>query len=82
MPFRIAIPTLLRSTDGSTEVLQALTNSRVMTNFRTFWEKIVQKNGEDRKTKETYKGFTFFRDNPDISVHEVVQMIFEICEVK
>ena len=45
-------------------------------------EKIVQKNGEDRKTKETYKGFTFFRDNPDISVHEVVQMIFEICEVK
>ncbi len=45
-------------------------------------EKIVQKNGEDRKTKETYKGFTFFRDNPDISVHKVIQMIFEVCEVK
>lgn len=45
-------------------------------------EKIVQKNAEDRKARETYKGFTFFRDNPDISVHEVVQMIFEVCEVK
>ncbi len=45
-------------------------------------EKIVQNNDEDRKTKETYKGFTFFRDNPDISVHEVVRMIFEVCEVK
>ena len=45
-------------------------------------EKIVQTNGDDRKTKENYKGFTFFRDNPDITVHEVVQMIFEVCEVK
>ena len=45
-------------------------------------EKIVWKNGEERKTRETYNGFTFFRDNPDISVHEVVQMIFEVCEVK
>ena len=45
-------------------------------------EKIEQTNGDGRKTKETYKGFTFFRDNPDISVHKVVQMIFEVCEVK
>lgn len=45
-------------------------------------EKIVKDNGESGKVKETYKGFTFYRDNPDISVHEVVQMIFEVCKVE
>ena len=44
-------------------------------------EKIVENNGNDKKTKDTYKGVTFFRDNPDISVHEVVHMILEVCEV-
>ena len=39
-------------------------------------------NEEDEKIKENYKGFTFYRDNPDLSVHEVVQMIFDVCEVK
>ena len=37
---------------------------------------------EERKIKENYRGITFFRDNPDVSVHEIVQMIFEVCEVK
>lgn len=41
-------------------------------------EKIVQNNGEDKKIKETYTDFSFFRDNPDVSVHKVVQMIFEV----
>ena len=41
-------------------------------------EKIVQQ----RKTAENYKGFSFCRDNPDISVHEVVKLIFEVCKVK
>lgn len=45
-------------------------------------ERIALLNGEDEKTKENYKGFTFYRDNPDISVHEVVQMIFDVCKVK
>ena len=45
-------------------------------------EIIVQNNAEDKKTKERYKGVTFFRENPDVSVHEVVKMIFEVCEVK
>ena len=45
-------------------------------------EKIVQNNFEERKIKENYRGITFFRDNPDVSVHEIVQMIFEVCEVK
>ena len=45
-------------------------------------EIIVQNNAEDKKAKERYKGVTFFRDNPDVSVHEVVKMIFEVCEVK
>ena len=45
-------------------------------------ERIIQLNEEDEKIKENYKGFTFYRDNPDLSVHEVVQMIFDVCEVK
>ena len=45
-------------------------------------EKIVCSNAEDGKVKETYNGFSFYRDNPDISVHEVVRMILEVCEVK
>lgn len=45
-------------------------------------EKIVQTNVDDGKTKETYKGITFYRDNPDISVHEVVKLIFEVCDVR
>jgi hypothetical protein len=45
-------------------------------------ERIVQNNEDDKKTKKTYNGVTFFQDNPDVSVHQVVQMIFEVCEVK
>lgn len=45
-------------------------------------ESIVQNNADNRKIKETHKGVTFYRDNPDVSVHEVVQMIFDVCEVK
>ena len=44
-------------------------------------EKIVQNNVTDNKRRETYKGITFFRDNPDVSVHEVVKMVFEVCKV-
>lgn len=45
-------------------------------------ESIVQNNADSRKRKETYKGVTFYRDNPDVSVHEVVKLIFDVCEVK
>ena len=45
-------------------------------------EIIVNDNRDEHKEKETYKGFTFYRDNPYISVHEIVKMIFEVCEVK
>jgi len=45
-------------------------------------ETIVGNNKENRNVKETYKGFSFYRDNPDVTVHEVVQMIFEVCEVR
>ena len=44
-------------------------------------EKIVEQNGKDGKASENYRGFTFYHDNPDVSVHEVVQLIFEVCEV-
>ena len=45
-------------------------------------QKLVQNNKDEKKVREMHNGFTFFRDNPDISVHEVVQLIFEVCKVK
>lgn len=45
-------------------------------------EKIVEQNAQDRKASENYRGLTFYHDNPDVSVHEVVRLIFEVCEVK
>ena len=44
--------------------------------------RIVDNNGKAGKVKETYRGFSFYRDNPDVSVHDVVQMIFDVCGVK
>ena len=45
-------------------------------------EKIVEQNAQGRKASENYRGLTFYHDNPDVSVHEVVRLIFEVCEVK
>lgn len=45
-------------------------------------EKIVQDNNRNKKVKENYRGFAFFHDNPDVTVHEVVRLIFEVCGVK
>ena len=45
-------------------------------------ESLVLKNEDEQKVKEEYKGAFFYRDNPDVSVHEVVKMIFEVCGVK
>lgn len=43
---------------------------------------IVVSNREQGKVHEQYRGFNFFHENPDLSVHEVVSMIFEICGIK
>ena len=45
-------------------------------------ESLVLKNEDEQKVKEEYKGVFFYRDNPDVSVHEIVKMIFEVCGVK
>ena len=45
-------------------------------------EKIVAGNSSSRKIRETYKGFSYYRDNPDLSVHKIVRMILDICQVK
>lgn len=45
-------------------------------------EKIIRDNGNGGKVRETYGGFAFYRDNPDISIHEVVKMIFNVCDLK
>lgn len=45
-------------------------------------EKIVEQNARNHKVKENYKGFTFYHDNPDMSVHDVVKLIFDVCKVR
>ena len=45
-------------------------------------ERIVQMNKEEHKKKENYHGFSFYHENPDLTIHEVVQMIFDVCGVK
>lgn len=44
-------------------------------------EKIAVQNASDGKAQENYKGFRFFRENPDVTVHEIVKIIFEVCGV-
>lgn len=45
-------------------------------------EKIVEENSLSGKRKENYKGIEFYHDNPDINVHDVIKLIFEVCGVK
>lgn len=45
-------------------------------------ERIVANNEKQNKKKTTYRGITFYQDNPDITVHEIVKMIFEVCDVR
>ncbi len=44
-------------------------------------EMIVNKNRTDGKIQEQYHNFAFYHDNPDLTVHEVVNLIFEVCGV-
>lgn len=43
---------------------------------------IVEHNREQGKVSEKYKKVQFYHDNPDTTVHDVVQLIFEVCGVK
>ena len=45
-------------------------------------ERIVKSNTAQEKIKETYRKVAFYRDNPDVTVHEVVKLIFDTCGVK
>ena len=45
-------------------------------------EPIVENNAKQNKRKITYGRVTFYSDNPDITVHEIVQMILDVCEVR
>ena len=45
-------------------------------------ETIIAQNKADKKKCENYKKFCFFRDNPDVSVHEIIKIIFDVCGVK
>lgn len=44
-------------------------------------ERIVANNARQNKKRISYHGVTFYPDNPDVTVHEIVQMIFDVCEV-
>ena len=45
-------------------------------------KRIVENNAQQNKKRITYKGVTFYPDNPDVTVHEIVQMILSVCGVK
>lgn len=45
-------------------------------------ERIVENNAKQSKNRISYHGVAFYPDNPDVTVHEVVQMIFDVCEVR
>ena len=45
-------------------------------------ERIVEENAAQNKARTTYGKVTFYQDNPDVSVHKVVRLIFETCKVK
>ena len=45
-------------------------------------ERIVDSNVRQNKKKISYHGVAFYPDNPDVTVHEVVRMIFDVCEVR
>ena len=43
---------------------------------------IEKSNAEGENRKETYKSFQFYHNNPDLTVHKVVRLIFDVCDVK
>lgn len=45
-------------------------------------EHIVAENKAGQKICEHYKNFSFFRDNPDVTVHDVVKIIFDVCGIE
>ena len=40
---------------------------------------IMANNEKEEKTLLQYKGYTYYRDNPALSIHEAVRMMFEEC---
>lgn len=42
---------------------------------------IMMNNQRDEKTLLQYKGYTYYRDNPALSIHEAVRMMFEECGI-
>ena len=45
-------------------------------------ERIVENNVQQNKIRITYKKVSFHPDNPDVTVHEIVQMILDVCGVE
>ena len=45
-------------------------------------ERIVENNKQQNKKRIIYKCVAFYPDNPDITVHEIVQKMLDVCGVK
>ena len=53
------------------EVIDAIKRSAVITHA----------NEQDKKVLVKYKGYSYYRDNPSLSIHEVVSMILKECGI-
>ena len=42
---------------------------------------IEMNNKKDGKTFVEYKGYTYYRDNPALSINEAIRMIFDECRI-
>lgn len=42
---------------------------------------IMANNEKDKKTLLQFKGYTYYRDNPALSIHDAVKMMFEECGI-
>lgn len=65
-----------------TELLQEFVTLESVKDAIKRADEIVNENNMKGKKCENYKGFRFFRNNPDVSVHEIIKLIFDVCGVK
>ena len=42
---------------------------------------ICTNNEKDGKMLLQYKGYTYYRDNPALSIHDAIRLIFDECEI-
>ena len=71
-----------KSVDNFQEILDEYVTLESIFKAISRAEDIINNNSEEQKSKENYKGVIFYHDNPDLNVHDVVKLIFDVCGVK